>query len=49
MRYLAQAQAAAGGSTCGTVLKYQGGLRATRHSDWTRQSCSRAQALMAQG
>ncbi len=49
MIYLAQAQQASGGSVCGTVLKYQGGLRASRHSDWTRQSCARAQQLMAQG
>ncbi len=49
MIYLAQAQAAGGGPVCSTVLKYQGGLRASRHSDWTRQSCARAQQLMAQG
>jgi len=47
MIYLGQAQRAGGGSVCGTVLKYQGGLRANRHSDWTRQSCARAQQLMA--
>ncbi len=47
MIYLGQAQRAGGGSVCGTVLKYQGGLRATRHSEWTLQSCARAQQLMA--
>jgi soluble lytic murein transglycosylase-like protein len=46
MKYLAAAQQAGGGSTCATVLKYQGGLRATRHSAWTRQSCGRAEDLM---
>lgn len=46
MRYLAAAQEAGGGSVCDTVLKYQGGLRASRHSAWTRQSCGRAQELM---
>jgi soluble lytic murein transglycosylase-like protein len=46
MRYLGAARRAAGGDVCGTVLRYQGGLRATRHSDWTRQSCGRAMALM---
>jgi soluble lytic murein transglycosylase-like protein len=47
MRYLAQAYRLAGGDTCGTVLRYQGGLRQTRMTAAARAYCSRARVLMA--
>ena len=47
MRYLAGAYRLAGGDTCGTVLRYQGGHGATRMSSMSRTYCSKARTIMA--
>lgn len=47
MKYLAQAYSLARGDTCGTIMRYQSGLRATRMSSANRTYCSRARTLMA--
>jgi soluble lytic murein transglycosylase-like protein len=47
MLYLAGAHKLGGGSTCGTILKYQGGHYAKRMQASTRQYCARVQKLMA--
>ncbi len=47
MLYLAGAHKLGGGSTCGTILKYQGGHYAKRMQASTKQYCSRVQQLMA--
>lgn len=48
MKYLAQAYRLAGGETCGTIMRYQSGLRATRMSQANRAYCGRAKVIMAQ-
>ena len=48
MKYLAQAYRLAGGETCGTIMRYQSGLRATRLSQANLAYCGRAKGLMAQ-
>lgn len=47
MRYLAGAYKLAGGDTCGTVLRYQGGHGAKRMSSMARTYCSKARTIMA--
>ncbi len=47
MKYLAQAHRLAGGDTCGAIMRYQSGLRATRMSGANRAYCARAKVLMA--
>jgi soluble lytic murein transglycosylase-like protein len=47
MKYLAQAYRLAGGDTCGTIMRYQSGHRATRASSANRAYCGRAKMLMA--
>ncbi|MCU0885540.1 MAG: lytic transglycosylase domain-containing protein [Beijerinckiaceae bacterium] len=47
MKYLAQAYRLAGGDTCGTIMRYQSGHRATRASSANRAYCGRAKVLMA--
>ena len=47
MRYLAGAYRLAGGDTCGTVLRYQGGHGAKRMSSMARTYCSKARTIMA--
>jgi soluble lytic murein transglycosylase-like protein len=49
MKYLAGAHKLGGGSTCGTILKYQGGHYAKRMQAGTRKYCARVQQLMARG
>lgn len=47
MRYLAGAYRLAGGDTCGTVMRYQGGHGAKRMSAGARTYCSKARTIMA--
>ncbi|WP_246549160.1 lytic transglycosylase domain-containing protein [Ancylobacter oerskovii] len=47
MRYLAGAYRLAGGDTCGTVMRYQGGHGATRMSSIAVSYCSKARTIMA--
>jgi soluble lytic murein transglycosylase-like protein len=47
MKYLAQAYRMARGDTCGTIMRYQSGLGATRMSSANRAYCGRARVLMA--
>ena len=47
MRYLAGAYKLAGGDTCGTVMRYQGGHGAKRMSSMARAYCSKARTIMA--
>ncbi|MCK0198210.1 lytic transglycosylase domain-containing protein [Ancylobacter sp. 6x-1] len=47
MRYLAGAYRLAGGDTCGTVMRYQGGHGATRMSGAARAYCAKARTIMA--
>jgi soluble lytic murein transglycosylase-like protein len=47
MKYLGKAHRMAGGDTCGTIMRYQSGLRATRMNGANRAYCARAKALMA--
>lgn len=47
MRYLAGAYRLAGGDTCGTVMRYQGGHGARRMSSAARTYCSKARTIMA--
>lgn len=47
MRYLAGAYRLAGGDTCGTVMRYQGGHGAKRMSSTARSYCSKARTIMA--
>lgn len=47
MRYLGQAYRLAGGDLCGTIARYNGGLRSTRLTAGGRAYCSRARVFMA--
>ncbi len=49
MAYLAGAYRLAAGDTCGTIMRYQGGHRATRMSDASTRYCARAKAITAAG
>jgi soluble lytic murein transglycosylase-like protein len=49
MKYLGTAHKLGGGSTCGTILKYNGGHYAKRMQAGTRKYCGRVQQLMARG
>jgi soluble lytic murein transglycosylase-like protein len=46
MKYLAQAQKLGGGSTCGTILKYNAGHGATRMNPTSAKYCSSVKAYM---
>jgi soluble lytic murein transglycosylase-like protein len=47
MAYLAGAFRLAGGDTCGTIMRYQGGHRATRMSAHAARYCERVKAISA--
>lgn len=47
LAYLAGAYRLAGGDICGTIMRYQGGHRATRMSDAALRYCSRAKEIAA--
>ncbi len=47
MRYLAGAQARAGGDTCGTILRYNAGHFATRMNARSRQYCGQVKQIIA--
>lgn len=47
MKYLARAYRLSNGDVCGTIMRYTGGLRATRISSSSQNYCNRAQAIMA--
>jgi soluble lytic murein transglycosylase-like protein len=47
MAYLAGAFRLAGGDTCGTIMRYQGGHRATRMSAHAAKYCARVKAISA--
>jgi soluble lytic murein transglycosylase-like protein len=47
LRYLAQAHRLAGGDLCGTLMRYQSGLRATRMTAANRAYCAKARTIMA--
>ena len=49
MIYLAMAWKAARGDTCGTIMRYQSGLGATRMSGANRAYCSKVRTYVAQG
>ena len=46
IKHLARAYRMANGDTCGTIMRYQGGLRTTRLSAAARAYCARAKAMM---
>ncbi len=46
-KYLAQAHRLAGGDTCGTVLRYQAGLRAERMTKAAQAYCGKVKVLTA--
>ena len=46
IKYLGMAYKMAGGNICGTIMRYQGGLRATRMTGANRTYCAKVQALM---
>lgn len=46
MRYLGKAYALAGGSVCGTILRYNAGHYAKRMNPVSRRYCQKVQALM---
>lgn len=47
MKYLAGAKARGGGTTCGTILKYNAGHYATRSNPVSRRYCERVKVHMA--
>ena len=47
MNYLGQAHRLAKGDICGTIMRYQGGLRAPRMSRDAAVYCSRVQRILA--
>lgn len=47
MAYLAGAYRLAAGDICGTIMRYQGGHRATRMSEASMRYCARAKAITA--
>jgi soluble lytic murein transglycosylase-like protein len=49
MRYLGRAHELAGGDLCGTILRYQGGHRATRMTPSASRYCARIKEKMAAG
>lgn len=46
MKYLGMAYRMAGGDVCGTIMRYQSGLRATRMSGANKVYCGKVKALM---
>lgn len=46
MKYLGKAHQLAGGSTCGTIMKYQGGHGAKKMSSANRKYCNRVKQIM---
>jgi soluble lytic murein transglycosylase-like protein len=49
MKYLGTAHKLGGGTTCGTILKYNGGHYAKRMQATTRKYCGRVQQILARG
>jgi soluble lytic murein transglycosylase-like protein len=49
MKYLGVAHDLGGGTTCGTILKYNGGHYAKRMQSGTRKYCGRVQQILARG
>jgi soluble lytic murein transglycosylase-like protein len=49
MKYLGGAYRLGGGDVCGTVLRYQGGHRATRMTAASRRYCGDVNAMLAGG
>lgn len=47
MKYLAMAYKKAGGDTCKTVMRYQGGLWAKKYSKWNRIYCARVKQYLS--
>lgn len=47
MKYLAMAQGLGGGTTCGTILKYNAGHGATRMNPISAAYCSKVKVQMA--
>lgn len=47
LKYLAAAYRLAGGDTCGTILRYQAGLRATKMTAASRAYCAKVKVLTA--
>lgn len=46
MKYLGIAHKMAGGDVCGTIMRYQGGLRATRMTGANRTYCTKVKGMM---
>ena len=46
MRYLGRAYALGGGDVCGAILRYAGGLRATRMTKGTAGYCAKVKTIM---
>lgn len=46
IKYLGMAYRMAGGDVCGTIMRYQGGLRATRMNGANRAYCGKVKALL---
>ncbi len=49
IKYLAMAYRLAGGNVCGTVMRYQSGLGATRMNKANRVYCAKVNALIGKG
>ena len=49
MKYLGEAYKRAGGNTCGTIMRYNGGLYAKRLSANAARYCKRVKAIMRRG
>jgi len=49
MKYLGEAYKRAGGSTCGTIMRYNGGLYAKRLSSTAARYCKRVKTIMKRG
>jgi soluble lytic murein transglycosylase-like protein len=47
MKYLAKAHDRSGGDTCGTLLRYNAGLDATRASKGSNKFCAKVKKVMA--
>jgi hypothetical protein len=47
MKYLGEAYRLAGGDTCGTILRYQAGLRAERMTRAAQTYCGKVKVLQA--
>ena len=47
MKYLGEAYRRGGKSVCGTIMKYNGGHYAKRHTRWSRAYCAKVQRILA--